>query len=198
MKFFTRSEVYLVTGILLFIFTLSFFNYQKALVRARDVQRKSDINRIVAGLGLYHAEFGFYPPATPDGRIAACLKKEAPLVIFEKTDTKEHLLEIFDPCGWGQDALRDVFDEAHPAYLESIPGDPEHLSGDYYFYFSTVDHFQILAALESKEEPEFSVDIKEREISCGRRLCNFGKSTEGVPLSAPLEDYERSLLEKDR
>lgn len=61
MKFFTKNEIIAVSLILLFIFVISLFNFNLALRRGRDNERKNDLSDIKRILGDYHAKFNAYP-----------------------------------------------------------------------------------------------------------------------------------------
>ncbi len=194
MKFFSKKETGWILVILVLIASASLYNFRLSLRRARDAQRKADLGQIYNGLGEYHADFGFYPPSL-DGKIVAC---EKPGIDISKMDKKEvDLMDIFQPCEWGQDSLGDVFDPSYPAYLEVLPVDPHKTEGASYIYFSSGSHFQLYASLEGEDEEEFQSVITERNLACGVRVCNFGRASGVTPLDKSIKEYENELLQKN-
>lgn len=194
MKFFTKKETFWLAVILFLVVSASLYNFRLALRRARDAQRKADLGQIYNALGDYQTDFGFYPPSL-DGKIVAC---EKPGVDISKIDKKEvNLMDIFQPCEWGQDGLRDVFDPSYPVYLKVLPVDPHKTEGVSYVYFSSGSHFQLYASLEGEDEEEFQSVIAERNLACGVRVCNFGRASGVMPLDKSIEEYENESLQKN-
>lgn len=201
MKFFTRREAVITIIILLLIGVVSFGNFKVALRRERDATRKADMGTLLNALGSYYQDFGFYPPSTEDGRIIACKKegvtKPADLLIKE-TDLETKLKEIFAPCDWGKDSLRDVFDTNYPAYIKTLPADPDAAKGARYIYISDTQHFQIYTSLEGTDEAEYNPVVFKRDLSCGIRICNFGRASGSVPVDRSLEQYVQEQLNKGK
>lgn len=175
MKFFTKEELKIVGLIFLFLVLISTPNFIISLRRARDVQRKADVGSIQDALFKYQADFGTFPLAI-DGKIAAC----EPVSYKEINGIKT---PIFSPCQWGKSSLADLSDSSYPPYLKVIPEGT-------YFYFSNGSRFQIYGSLEGKGEDEYDGSIVKRGISCGKTVCNFGKSSGKTPLNMSIEDYE--------
>src|SRR3990172_2323746 len=129
MRRITGKDLVIICSTLLVILILTILNQRVALRRSRDFQRKDDLGNLSLALIRYREDFGFYPPSSTDGRIIACGKQSE--VSFEKSDISDKevlakMLEtIYRPCSWGQDSLRDISDLTYPAYLETIPGDPQ-------------------------------------------------------------------------
>lgn len=201
MEFFTKEETVGVATILILIIGLSLYNLQISLRRARDVQRKADLSAISNALARYEDDFGFYPPSSEDGKIVAC-KKEGVTPSFKRGSEegqdagKIDLLEVYKPCEWGKDSLRDVFDLDYPPYLQVIPADPHLERGVSYRYVSNGRRFQIYASLEGEDEDGVNIKIVERKLGCGSKVCNFGKSSGETPLEISIEEYENRLLEE--
>ncbi len=192
MKKFSKQEKKIVKGVLLFIVIISLFNFRIALRKARDFQRKHDINRIVDALEVYHDEFGFYPFSSDDGKLIACKRENVSIeeVNDGKTlDFKESIFKLFRECEWGQEGLKDVSDPEHPPYIEVLPTDPNSKKGVSYQYVSNSTYFQVFGALEGKNEPEYREKVEMRNISCGKKVCNFGKSLNNVPLEESIEEF---------
>jgi hypothetical protein len=192
MKKFTKSEVRAVGVILLGIFVLSFFNFRVSLRRARDSQRKSDIGSIYEALNNYFQDFGQFPLSSADGKIIACKGPET------KLDPLTGVVINLVPCGWGQDALRDVMDLEYPEYLKALPADIHAKKGATYLYLSTGSRYQLYAALEGKTEAEYDVKIVARNLKCGLRICNFGKASGNTPLDKSIEEYENELAKQKK
>ena len=195
---FTREEkkMLLIVGLVLLVF--AFLNFRISLRKARDVQRKADVNSMVGALEKYHEDFGFYPPSSEDGRIVLC-EKEGGREILEDTSStlplKERMLLAFYPCDWSVDSFRDIYDDSYSPYLDILPHDPRSGEGGSYLYVSDTRFFQLYGSLEGKKEPEFDKAIQDLNLNCGAGICNFGKTLNNVPLDESLEEYENELLE---
>lgn len=193
LKPFTKKEKKTVAWIIGIVVLISLFNFKGALRKARDYQRKYDLNRIVDALEIYKQEFGFYPPSNEDGKIVGCKKQgvEDKDLLDTKTGVtfEEKLKNIFQECRWGQDPLRDITDLSYPAYIDPLPTDPNTSKGADYFYVSNISYFQIFGALEGKNEPEYRKGVEKRGLMCGSKVCNFGKSLDNVPLEISIEGF---------
>lgn len=192
MKFFTKKEILAILIILLGIGLASYYNFLLSLRRARDAQRKDDLGGIATALAKYNQDFGSYPTSSFDGKIVACKDPNEKL----KKDSKGRFIVNFIPCEWGKDSLRDVTDPNFLPYLKVIPQDVDKDKGASYRYFSNGRRFQLYAFLEGKDEDEYSLAVEKRGISCGTRICNFGKSSGVTPLDKSIEEYENELEKK--
>jgi type II secretory pathway pseudopilin PulG len=173
--------------ILASLLLLSYFNLQISFRRSRDAQRKADIRSIYDALMAYQNDFGKFP-ASFEGKIVACKGEfNSELDFYELA-----------PCEWYWDGLEDVNDESYPAYLEQIPSDPHHGKGARYLYISNGRHFQVFASLESSREDEYVAAIADRQLNCGSRICNFGRSDGQVPLDKSLEVYENEIRDVEK
>lgn len=171
MRIFSKEEGVAVSVILVTLFIVSFFNFKTALMRSRDVQRKNDSGDIIRGLEEFKSDFAFYPPSTKDGKISACN----------------------GGCVWGKDSLRDIADPNYPPYIKVLPADPDTGQGASYTYVSDGEHYQMFAALEGKDDAEYSSKIAALQIMCGVRVCNYGRASPGVPLDKTLQQYNNEL-----
>ncbi len=175
MKFFTKKETIGIFLILLAIGLACFSNLTVSLRRARDVQRKNDLGSLTDALNKYNNDFEVFPLSSKDGKIIACKDGS---------------------CEWGKDGLYDLTDENASPYLKILPADPQTDKGLIYVYFSNGKRYQIYASLEGSDEDEYSQAIIKRNISCGTRICNFGRSYGETPLEKSIEEYENELYAK--
>lgn len=184
--------------ILVLIVVVSTGNFRVSLRRARDADRKQAIGAMVTALTKYHEDFGFFPPATEDGRIVACKDEFGPIQLEGDVDEtlEERLLKIFRPCEWGEDSLRDVTDPDYPPYFRTLPEDPRHEDGFSYYYQSNTNRFQVYTSLEGEDEDEYTPTIEEKGFMCGSYTCNFGKASGSTPLDKTIREYENELKEK--
>lgn len=201
MKFFSKQELIAIIIILGLVSLVSFRNFQISLRRGRDAQRKTDITGLAKALDFYHQDFGFYPPSTKDGRIVACGDETATvnLEMLEEQDLslEDKLLEVFEPCDWAEDAIRDVSDPNYPPYYAKLPADPIRKTGHEYRYISNTNRFQLYATLEGDDEAEYDEEIIDRGIMCGTAVCNYGRASGQTPLEISIEEYENELLIQD-
>jgi hypothetical protein len=200
MRFFSKKETGWILVILVLIASASFYNFKISLRRARDAQRKADLGRIANAVGAFQNDFGFYPPSL-DGKIVACKKEGVDNYTEHKNsllskDKEIDLFEIYAPCEWGKDSLSDVFDPEYPPYVKTLPMDPQGSMGAYYTYISNKNRFQLYAGLEGKDEDDAQSVIAERNISCGIRICDFGRASGATPLEKSIEEYENELLKE--
>ena len=195
MKSFTKNEIIGILTILLVILTLTLFNFQTSLRRARDSQRRSDIGAISDALNKYQKDFGFYPPSS-DGKILACKSESFGVIPGNLKDEEklDYFFKMLRGCNWGSDPFRDVNDDSYEAYLTTIPADPKSDQGFEYLYLASKDNFQIFAYLEGENnEVEYRKGIVARNMPCGKNICNFGKASGETPLEKPIEEYENEL-----
>lgn len=200
MKFLKKKDFKNIFLIFLVLITVTYLNLTVAKRKARDVQRRVDVGHIMDALSYYQRDFGFFPPSE-DGKIAACKGENYDQVLQRAKDDPEFeqadLIEALAPCEYGEDSLRDIFDEEYRAYLDEIPKDPSYKKGFGYYYISNTRRYQIYAYLEGKEnEIGYNESVIERGINCGVNICNYGRSFADTPVDISLEEYEKILLEK--
>jgi len=197
MKPFTKNE-YIITGVIFFlVIVITLLNLRVAIRRSRDVQRRADMGVIANVLEKYNEDFGYFPPAE-DGKLKACKAENFDEVVADIKDDpvfdRKKLFTGFRVCSWGEDELRDPFDSEYEPYLKVIPQDPSEEDGILYTYFSNENLFQIYAHLEGgNTEESYDQGIVGRNIKCGDRVCNFGKSYADIPLDKSIEEYEMEL-----
>lgn len=183
MKPFTKKELLIVISILATVFLITLKDLGISVRRSRDAQRRADLGSISDALIAYFADFSYFPPSE-SGRIKAC-----PAENFD--------FENLRACEWGEDSLKDITDLAYPPYLSRIQSDPKKSEGVSYLYFSNTQRYQIYAYLEGGiDESGFNEGIVARNLACGSRTCNFGKSSGDTPLDISIDEYERQLFDK--
>ena len=187
---FKKQDFFAVTAILLLLIAAITFNLQISLRKGRDIQRKNDVRSVTDALHAYQSDFGAFPLADDQGRILACVSDPT----NPKTD--EYGAVVYEPCEWGIDGLKDVFDLDYPAYLTTLPDDPSWSQGRGYYYASSGSRFQFYASLESSTEPEYDNSIITRNLTCGNAVCNYGRAFEITPLDKSIEQYENELRER--
>ena len=182
-----KNEIFSVLGVLVVIFLANFVNFRISQRKERDTQRDLDVSAIALGIEKYKKDYGFYPTSSSDGKIIACrgpeTKRENP---FEIPKEKKAKLINLVPCRWGVDALMDITDINYPHYISLIPKDPQQDMGARYRYISDGASFQILGAFEGKDIVGYNQDILARDLSCGIRICNFGKASLNTPLEKSI------------
>lgn len=192
MKKFSRQELWGVSLIFLLLFIVSIPNFIVSLRRARDQVRKDDMGALLHSLDAYFADFGIFPPASPDGRIMAC-KKPGDVVTKNKDG---RLVVNFIPCDWSVDGISDVTQNNGKVYMPLLPRDPNFKKGPSYRYISNGSRFQIYVSLEGEDNDEFDAKIIARNLVCGNVVCNAGRASSNTPTDISVEEYEASLLGK--
>jgi hypothetical protein len=193
MKFFTQEELKILGIIFLVLIILLLANFRVSFRKARDAQRKGDIDTIMNGLedGFFKS-FGYFPQSSGDGEILACKGPET------KYDEKEKKFINLIACEWGKDALADLADERFPPFIKTLPKDPQEAKGIHYQYFSNGRRYQLFVSLEGKNEAEYNPKIERRGIMCGQRVCNYGKAFSNTSLYKTIEEYEQELLREGK
>jgi hypothetical protein len=181
---------------LLIIF--SYINYLVSLRKERDFQRKLDIATIAKGVESYALDYGSYPLSSDDGKIIACKGADTDYLRNEKGDVvkyssnKAPLVNLV-PCNWGKDSLRDVLDVNYPNYISTIPKDPHQEMGASYVYFSDGEGYYVFGSYEGKSEIEYSSEVKDLNVACGVRICNFVKFSLNTTLENFKNKYENGI-----
>lgn len=187
LKPFKKQEIFGLILIFIVLIVISVPNFVLSLKRARDNTRKGDLGTLVYGLGEFQKDLLTYPLSNNNGEIMACIAPGDNL----KTDEKGRIIIDFIACKWGQDGLFDPRDSG--AYISVLPNDPTSLKGSGYLYISNGKHFQVYAALESTDDDQYDETILKRNLMCGNRICNTGRSDGSTPLNISIEEYEESI-----
>ena len=181
MKPFTKEEFLSLAIIFFVLAAVSIPNFAVSIERGRDTTRKNDFRSLVNTLNGYQENFGSFPLSSSDGRIVACLTPGEAI----KFDSFGNVIN-FIPCQWGSET----------PYLGNLPDDPQTKMDLKYFYVSNGRRYQIYGSLEDKNQDEYDEAILKRNISCGIRICNYGRSYGATPLDKSLEEYENELYAK--
>jgi len=130
-KGFTLIELLVVISIIGMLTALIVVNFNAARERARDVQRKSDLDQIKKALRMYYNDYGGYPVHS-DSAIAGC---------GTDGDTA---------CSWGGEWSAG---SGGMVYMKILPEDPQPDSSSYYYSQTAVGQdFCLWAILENKSD----------------------------------------------
>lgn len=157
MKKLSRQEIFVTLFIFTALIAISYPNFILSLRRSRDQIRRDDLGSVQKMLDSYYAKYKKFPASDNEGRIVACNG---------------------NGCIWGQDSFYNI---------GRLPGDPSTKNGVKYVYISDTDRFQLFVSQEGSDEPEYSVQIESRKISCGVRFCNSGRSY-NCPIDKSIEE----------
>lgn len=181
--FFSKEEIKALVVIFVVLVGISVPNFIAGIKRSRDTTRKNDFGSLVNTLNNFNDNYGFFPAASPDGRIIACTASGS----TPGTDSMGREVIDFIPCEWG----------TQTAYLNLLPKDPQASLGLKYVYMSNGKRYQIFGHLEDKSQDEYSLVIEKRNISCGTKVCNYGRSYSKTPLDKTIEEYENEINAKN-
>lgn len=136
---FTLIELLVVISIIGMLAALIMVNFNAARERARDVQRKSDLDQIKKALRMYYNDNAQYPANSGDN-IVACGTGASPAT-----------------CSWGSIWTRQTM-----TYMKVLPQDP--VQGQTYSYRqeSNGQDFRLWATLENKSDG----DIAKSQTRC--------------------------------
>jgi len=180
--------------------SLTAFNLNISIRRARDVQRRGDLGAISNALEKFHMEYGFFPPAE-GGKIKFCKASNydeiLALVKEKNVFDRELFFQGLRPCDWGRDAFVDVISNDNEIYMQTLPSDPKTAENYSYYYLSNSNRFQLYSFLEGgKSEIGYDEGIITRDLPCGTKVCSFGKSYANTPLDKSIEEYEAELFQE--
>ncbi len=181
MKFFTKEELVAIFVIFLVLVGVSWPNFALSLRRARDQVRRDDIGNIQGAIDRYYDDYGTYPSSTSDGKMIVC-----------KGPNSEGFNIDLIPCNWGKDAWINLTPGVNKTYLRVLSGDPDTDKGATYVYFSDGSRYQLMASLESADEPGYDAKLAARGVRCGTRTCNYGRAY-NVPLYISIEEYNLQI-----
>lgn len=135
--------VFLVIGL---VIGVSYFQLKLGEIKARDAQRKADVEMVARGLANYFEEHDIYPLAH-DGNIMSCGWMGS------------------EECVWGEGK---IIDEASVVYLERLPRDPFYPKFKYVYEVNpTRQKFRISIALENRSDPGIRKNLTS---SCGEQV----------------------------
>jgi prepilin-type N-terminal cleavage/methylation domain-containing protein len=141
---FTLVELLVVIAILAILSTLGITNFQTAKIKARDLERKSDLQTISKSLESYVNDHRSYPLSNVDGEIIC----QAPSTT----------------CDWG-----DPFTDGTSTYAVALPAESNE-SYAYIYDSSTGADYTLYAHLENTQDPSINESIT---TMCGDVECNY-------------------------
>lgn len=141
-KGFTLIELLVVISIIGMLTALIVVNFNAARERARDVQRKSDLDQIKKALRMYYNDNDSKYPTSSGNKIVGCGTGASPVA-----------------CNWGSGWTRQTM-----TYMKILPQDPL-APGPTYLYSQVAagQDFLLTATLENKSDS----DICDSQRHCG-------------------------------
>ena len=136
---FTLIELLVVISIIGILTALIMVNFNAARQRARDVQRKSDLDQVKKALRMYYNDTNVYPSAS-SGKIVGCTPSQT-----------------FD---WGEQFYCGTM-----IYMKTLPKDPSEGKTYYYSQASSGQDFCLWAGLENKSDGDI-IKSQSRCSSC--------------------------------
>jgi len=127
---FTLIELLVVISIIGILATLIMVNFNAARERARDVQRKSDLDQIKKALRMYYNDNNQYPANSSDYKIIGCGTGATPAT-----------------CNWNNEWSRSGI-----VYMKKLPNDPSEGKNYRYQQVSSGQDFCLWAGLENKSD----------------------------------------------
>lgn len=152
-SFFTwkKSEAIFVVSVILVLFGISYFQLKIGQMKARDAQRKADVELVGRALDQYLLDNKILPPSQ-NGKIVACGNKG------------------LDACAWGGGP---IVDSQGVSYLKKIPQDPFAYQGRFYVYEADLikNKYRISISLEYTSDISWKHDLT---TWCGNGVqCNW-------------------------
>lgn len=130
---FTLIELMVAMAILAVLSVIGLSNFRNAQIKARDGQRKADLQQLQRSLEMYYNDYSLYPTSS-GGEIQV----EGGSLSW-KTRTTEG---------------SEFIDDNETLYMKELVGDP--LANPNYCYQSSGGSFQIYAKLENSQDPMVS------------------------------------------
>lgn len=152
---FTLIELLIVIAILSILSTLGIANFQTARIKARDLERKADLQTIAKSLETYANDHRLYPLSDTNGQII-CQPNSATI------------------CTWGH-----PFTDGNTIYAVILPIDP---GSNYSYLYNSTDgkSYTLYAHLENTHDPSLTTFTP--TVYCGgTNLCNYKLSSSNLP-----------------
>jgi len=140
---FTLIELLVVISIIGILAALIMVNFNAARERARDVQRKSDLDQIKKALRMYYNDNNQYPTNSSDYKIVGCGTGATPAT-----------------CNWDSEWSRSGM-----VYMKKLPNDPSEGKTYKYRQTSSGQDFCLWATLENKSDGDIAKS-KSRCVGC--------------------------------
>jgi prepilin-type N-terminal cleavage/methylation domain-containing protein len=172
---FTLIELILVMAIIAILAVVGIGSYTQATLKARDTQRKNDLNQIAKALESFNNEVGRYPLDDDNGNMTCPDYANGSLV--EASCYGSITADIGDS---NKVVANKVYTEA--VFMEKLPIDPT--LGKRYIYEKTSSGFSLYMAIENPEDRDVVVDDLGNkttwDIDCGSVECNYKLSETGL------------------
>lgn len=154
----TLIELLVVIVILGILATIGFGQYRTSQIKARDAQRKGDLDNIARALEMYYNDHEAYPVETDNNGLM-------------EVDTGDGSV---DDLAWGQ-----TLESADAVYMKTLPEDPV---SDYDYCYDSDDdgtYYKLYARIENANDE----DYYESGYTCGGDTYYYGiaSSNESLP-----------------
>lgn len=152
MKGFTLVELLVVIAILSILATIGVTNFQTAKIKARDLERKADLQTVAKSLEAYVNDHRGYPLSS-GGQIIC----QPPATV----------------CAWGA-----PFTDGTSVYAATLPED-ESSTSDYTYVSTTGADYQLYTYLENSNDPDLTTFTP--AVACGDQDCNYKIQSSNSP-----------------
>lgn len=159
-KKFTKPEMKVVAIILMVLFVVFGININISIRKGRDSTRKDDISAAQKAIGSYLSKYGVYPLSNDQGQIVGCFDDEP--IIDKLSNRPVNAI----PCHWGESGFES---------LKTLVRDPRYDDGWSYLYNSDGENYSFYISLEGQDEPEYTIEIVNKGLKCGTKICNYGR-----------------------
>jgi len=157
---FTNLESKFLIFIFIVLFSVSGFNIALSLRRGRDATRKNDLASMQKAIDLFKQKYKEFPISTTDGKVIGCFNEEPK---FDELTGKVSNALV---CEWGESSFENI---------KVMVRDPSFQKGASYLYISDGKKYEIYIALEGKDEAEYTESIANKNLQCGKFICNYGR-----------------------
>lgn len=165
---FTLIELILVMALIMILSVIGIGSYTQATVKARDTQRKNDLNQISKALEAFNNDLGRYPKSDTT--------KTPPEMKCPSCSGEITCIGKIEACPVNQSVI----------YMQKVPTDPT--SGKYYRYESAstdgYSTYSLFAALDNPEDRDIvtsSGNKTDWAVSCGSGvMCNYKITETGL------------------
>ena len=166
-KGFTMIELLIVIAIIGILSVVGLSSFTFSIQKARDSQRKNDLDLIAKAVLAWSNDFGEFPDDDGAGKLEAC-------------DYDNSL--PFTACSWGL-SMSAFTNGGSQLYLSKLPADPS--SSYSYYYKKTTDGFALFSVLENINDLHYHADAGSDDglgtVYCGGQVaCNYEVTEGGV------------------